>query len=95
MIGPLFKTPVLGAPLGEQETVLEALPVAIAGQLKVLDDPGLAATVKSLTGMRDVSGGCVATASGGDTVSRPSAPYCHSNLARSHRSATRWAVSLG
>ena len=60
MVGPLFKTPVPGAPLGEQATVLEALQVAIAGQLAVLDDPGLTATVKSLTGTRDVSATVVA-----------------------------------
>ncbi len=60
MIGPLFKTPVPGAPLGEQATVLEALQAAIAGQLALLDDPGLTATVKSLTGMGDVSATIVA-----------------------------------
>ena len=54
MVGPLFKIPPAGAPLGEQATVLEALQVRIAGQLKLLDDPGLTVTVKSLTGMRDV-----------------------------------------
>jgi len=50
MIDPLFKTPVPGAPLGEQATVLEALQVAIVEQLKLLDSPGLTVTVKSLTG---------------------------------------------
>ncbi len=60
MIDPLFKTPVPGAQLGEQATVLEALQVAIGGQLKVLDKPGLTATLKSLTGMRDVSAAVVA-----------------------------------
>jgi hypothetical protein len=60
MVGPLFKTPTPGAPLGEQPTVLEALQVAIARQLKLLDNPGLTATVKSLTGMRNVSATIVA-----------------------------------
>jgi tetratricopeptide (TPR) repeat protein len=60
MIGPLFKTPVPGGPLGGQATVLEALQVAVAGQLAVLGDPGLSATVKSLTGMPDVSATVVA-----------------------------------
>jgi TIR domain-containing protein len=59
MVDPLFKTPVPGAPLGEQATVLEALQVAIAEQLKVLDSPGLTATLTSLTG-RDVSATVVA-----------------------------------
>jgi hypothetical protein len=60
MIGPLFKTPLPEAPLGEQATVLEALQAAIAGQLQILDDSGLAATVTSLTGKRDVSATAVA-----------------------------------
>ena len=59
MVDPLFKTRVPGAPLGEQATVLEALQVAIAEQLKVLDSPGLTATLTSLTG-RDVSATVVA-----------------------------------
>ena len=40
MIGPLFETPVPGAPLDEQATVLEALQAGIAEQLDLLDDPG-------------------------------------------------------
>lgn len=59
MVEQLFKTPVPGAPLGEQATVLEALQVAIAEQLKVLDSPGLTATLTSLTG-RDVPATVVA-----------------------------------
>jgi hypothetical protein len=59
MIDPLFKTPAPGAPLGDQATVLEALQVAIAEQLKVLDSPKLTPTVMSLTG-RDVSATIVA-----------------------------------
>ena len=50
MVGQLFKTPVPGAPLAGHETLLEALQAGIAGQLDLLDDPGLTATVKSLTG---------------------------------------------
>jgi hypothetical protein len=60
MVGPLFETPPPGASLGKQTTVLEALQAAIAGQLKLLDDPGLTATLRSLTGMRDVSATVVA-----------------------------------
>ena len=60
MVGQLFRTPVSGAPLGGQATVLEALQVGIAGRLALLDDPGLSVTVKSLTGMRDVSATIVA-----------------------------------
>jgi tetratricopeptide (TPR) repeat protein len=60
MIGPLFKTPVPGTPLGDQATVLEALQVTIAGQVKVLDDRGLAATVTSLTGTGEVPATVVA-----------------------------------
>jgi hypothetical protein len=60
MIGPLFKTPVPGASLGEQATVLEALQAAIAGQVQVLDDRGLTATVTSLTGTGEVSATVVA-----------------------------------
>jgi Tetratricopeptide repeat len=60
MIGQLFRTPVPGAPLGEQGTVLEALQVRIAEQLRLLDCPGLTVTLKSLTGMRDVSATVVA-----------------------------------
>ena len=60
MIGPLFKTPVPGAPLGEQATVLETLQVAISEQLKLLDNPALTATLKSLTGMPDMSATIVA-----------------------------------
>jgi tetratricopeptide (TPR) repeat protein len=60
MIGPLFKTPVPGAPLGEQATVLEALQAGIGGQLALLDDPGLTATVGSLTGMGEVPATVVA-----------------------------------
>jgi hypothetical protein len=60
MVGPLFETPLPGASLGEQATVLEALQAAIAGQLKLLDDPGLTAMLRSLTGMRDVSATVVA-----------------------------------
>ena len=68
MVGPLFKTPAPRAPLGEQATMLEALQAAIDEQLKVLDDPGLAATVKSLTGMRDVSATIVAQKLSGHLV---------------------------
>jgi tetratricopeptide (TPR) repeat protein len=60
MIGPLFKTPVPGASLGEQATVLEALQAAIGGQVQVLDDRGLTATVTSLTGTGEVSATVVA-----------------------------------
>jgi tetratricopeptide (TPR) repeat protein len=60
MIGQLFKTPVPGAPLGEQATALEALQAAIAGQLALLNDPGLTVTVKSLTGIGDVPATMVA-----------------------------------
>jgi hypothetical protein len=60
MIGPLFKTPVPGTPLGDQATVLEALQVRIARQLAVLDDRGLAATVTSLTGTGEVPATIVA-----------------------------------
>jgi hypothetical protein len=40
--------------------VLEVLQVAIAGQLQLLDDPVLTATMKSLTGRRDASAMIVA-----------------------------------
>ena len=60
MINPLFEAPPPGAPLGEQETVLQALQMAIAEQLRLLEDPGLTETLKSLTGMPDVSAKIVA-----------------------------------
>ena len=60
MIGQFFKTPVPGASLGEQATLLEAVQVAIAEQLKLVDNPRLAETVKFLTGGRDVSATIVA-----------------------------------
>jgi tetratricopeptide (TPR) repeat protein len=60
MVGQLFKTPVPGAPLTGHETLLEALQEGIAGQLKLLDNPRLTVTVKSLTGMGDLSATIVA-----------------------------------
>jgi len=59
MIDPLFKNPVSTALLGKQATVLEALQMAIAEQLKVLDSPPRDAAVKALTG-RDVPAEIVA-----------------------------------
>ena len=59
LVDQLFKTPVPGAPLGEQGTVLEAWQAGIGERLKVLDSPVLAATMKSLNG-RDMPAKIVA-----------------------------------
>ena len=58
MVGQVF-TQVPGAPPDGQATLLEALQEGIAGQL-TRHDPGLTVTVKSLTGMGDVSATVVA-----------------------------------
>jgi hypothetical protein len=60
MIGQLFKTPVPGAPLAEQATVLEALQAGIAGQLTVLDDASLTGTGQSSADVLGVAGAVVA-----------------------------------
>ena len=60
MISQLFKIPLQEALLGVQATVLEALQVAIAEQLKLLDNPGLAASLESLTGMTGLSAAIMA-----------------------------------
>jgi hypothetical protein len=56
VISRIFKVPVPGAPLGADETVLEALQAGIAGQLAVLDDASLTGTGQSAADVLGVPG---------------------------------------